>query len=67
MTLMTIKFQGSLMLEEPLKFYSTLFKKCGSNAQERVSILWKSDLTDKIKRSFFKAAVESILLNGCTT
>ena len=27
----------------------------------------KSDLTDKMKRSFFQAAVTSILLNGCTT
>ena len=28
---------------------------------------WKSDLTDKMKRSFFHAAVASILLYGCTT
>ena len=27
----------------------------------------KSDLTDKMKRSFFQAAVTSILLYGCTT
>ena len=27
----------------------------------------KSDMTDKMKRSFFLAAVESILQNGCTT
>ena len=26
-----------------------------------------SDLTDKMKRSFFQAAVTSILLYGCTT
>ena len=26
-----------------------------------LSIIWKSDLTDKIKRSFFQAAVVSIL------
>ena len=32
-----------------------------------VSIIWKSDLTDKMKRSFFQAAVVSILLYGCTT
>ena len=31
------------------------------------AIIWKSDLTDKIKRSFFQAAVVSILLYGCTT
>ena len=30
-------------------------------------IFWKSDLTDKMKRSFFQAAVTSILLYGCTT
>ena len=28
---------------------------------------WKSDLTDKMKRSLFQAAVVSILLYGCTT
>ena len=28
---------------------------------------WNSDLTDKMKRSFFQAAVVSILLYGCTT
>ena len=28
---------------------------------------WKSNLTDKMKRSFFQAAVVSILLYGCTT
>ena len=33
----------------------------------RLSTIWKSDLTDKIKRSFFQAAVVSILLYGCTT
>ena len=33
----------------------------------RLSIIWKSDLTDEMKRSFFQAAVVSILLYGCTT
>ena len=33
----------------------------------RISIIWKSDLTDKMKRSLFQAAVASILLYGCTT
>ena len=33
----------------------------------RLSIIWKSDLTDKMKYSFFQAAVVSILLYGCTT
>ena len=36
-------------------------------AINRISIIWKSDLTDKMKRSFFQAAVVSILLYGCTT
>ena len=34
---------------------------------DRLSIIWKSDLTDKMKRSFFQAAVVSILLCGCNT
>ena len=36
-------------------------------AIDRLSIIWKSDLTEKMKRSFFQAAVVSILLYGCTT
>ena len=36
-------------------------------AINRLSIIWKSDLTDKMKRSFLQAAVASILLYGCTT
>ena len=31
-----------------------------------LSIIWKLHLTDKMKRSFFQAAVASILLYGCT-
>ena len=34
---------------------------------DNLSIIWKSDLTDKMKRSFFQAAVLSILLYVCTT
>ena len=37
------------------------------SAIDKLSVIWKSDLTDKIKRSFFQAAVVSILLYGCTT
>ena len=34
---------------------------------ERLSVIWKSDLTNAIKRSFFvQSAVVSILLYGCT-
>ena len=36
-------------------------------AIDRFSIIWKSNLTDKMKRSFFQAAVVSVLLYGCTT
>ena len=36
-------------------------------AIDKISIIWKSDLTDKMKCSFFQAAVVSILLYGCTT
>ena len=36
-------------------------------AINRLSIIGKSDLTDKMKRSFFQSAVASILLYGCTT
>ena len=38
-----------------------------STAIDKLSIIWKSDLTDKMKRCFFQAAVVSILLYGCTT
>ena len=36
-------------------------------ATDRLSVIWKSDLTYKRKRSFFQVAVMSILLYGCTT
>ena len=36
-------------------------------AIDRLSIIWKSDLTNKMKRSFFQTAVTSILLYGWTT
>ena len=36
-------------------------------AIDRLPIIWKSDLTDKMKHSFFQAVVVSILLYGCTT
>ena len=34
---------------------------------DRLLVIWKSDLTDKMKRCLFQAAVVSILLYGCTT
>ena len=36
-------------------------------AIDRLSVIWKSDLTDKMKHSFFQAAVVSILLYRCTS
>ena len=36
-------------------------------AIDRLSIIWKSNLTDKMKRSFFQAVVVSVLLYRCTT
>ena len=36
-------------------------------AIDKLSIIWKSELTDKMKCSFFQAVVVSILLYGCTT
>ena len=36
-------------------------------AIDSLSVIWKLDLTDKLKRSFFHAAVVSILLYWCTT
>ena len=37
----------------------------GRTAIDSLSVIWKSDQTDKIKHSFFRAAVVSILLYGC--
>ena len=36
-------------------------------AIDKLSVIWQSDLTDKMKRSFFQAVVLSILLYECTT
>ena len=36
-------------------------------ANDNLSVIWKSDLTDEIKHSLFQTAVASILLYGCTT
>ena len=36
-------------------------------AIDKLLIIWKSDLTDKMKHSFFQPVVVSILLYGCTT
>ena len=36
------------------------------NAIDRLLVIWKSDLSDKIERCFYQAAVGLILLYGCT-
>ena len=46
------------------KDINTRLAKTGN---DRLSVIWNSDLTDKMKRSFFNAAIVSILLYGCTT
>ena len=45
---------------------NTLLAKAWT-ATGSLSVICKSDLSDKLKRSFFQAAVVSILLYGCTT
>ena len=47
------------------KDFDTRLTKAGT-AIERLSIIGKLNLTDKMKCSFFQAAVVSILLYGCT-
>ena len=59
------KYVGS-SVESTEKDIETRLTKAWT-AINRLSIIWKSDLTDKMKRSFFQAAVTSILLYGCTT
>ena len=58
-------YQGS-SVESTEKDIDTRLTKAWT-AINRLSITWKSDLTDKMKRSFLQAAVTSILLYGCTT
>ena len=53
-------------VESTVKDIETRLTKAWT-AINRLSIIWKSDLTDKMKRRFFQAAVASILLYGCTT
>ena len=36
-------------------------------AIDKLSMMWKTGIFDKIKRNFFQAAVVSIILYGCTT
>ena len=36
-------------------------------AIDRLTTIWKSDLSDKIKQNFFQTLSISVLLYGCTT
>ena len=49
------------------KKYITTWLAKGCTAIDRLSVIWKSDQTDEMKRSFFQAVIVSILLYGCTT
>ena len=62
----TSLMSSSLLLQQCPQDIDTRLTKAWT-AINRLSIIWKSDLTDKMKRSFFQAAVASILLYGCTT
>ena len=58
-------YRGS-SVSSTLKDIDTQLTKAWT-AINRLLVIWMSDLTDKMKRSFFQAAVVSILLSGCTT
>ena len=58
-------YQGSSVSSTEKDIDTRLTKAWTTN--DRLSIIWKSELTDKMKRSFSQTAVVSILLYGCTT
>ena len=58
-------YLGSSVSSTEKDIDTRLTKAC--TAIDKLSIIWKSNLTDKMKRSFFQAAVVSILLYGSTT
>ena len=60
-----LTYLGSSVPSTEKEIYTRLTKAW--TAIDRLSIIWKSDLTDKMKHSFFQVAVVSILLYGCTT
>ena len=62
----SVKWTNRIQILVDIYIYIYIYIKAWT-AIYRLSIIWKSDLTDKIKRSFFQAAVVSILLYGCTT
>ncbi len=58
-------YLGSFVSSTEKDINMRLAKAC--TTIDRLSVRWKSDLTDKIKRSFLQPPVVSILLYGCTT
>ena len=58
-------YLGSSVLSNEIDINTRLAKAW--TAIDKLSVIWKADLADKMKRSFFQAAVVSILLYGCTT
>ena len=68
---------SSLKLVDKFTYLGSSFSSTETNINTRIAktwtaidrllVIWKSVLIDKIKRSFFQAVVMSILLYGCTT
>ena len=58
-------YRGSSVLSTETDINTWLAKAW--TAINRLLVIWKSDLTNKTKCSFFQVAVMSILLYGCTT
>ena len=56
---------GSSVSSPEKDINTRLAKAC--TAIDRLSVIWKSDLIDKMKCSFFQTVVVSILLYGCPT
>ena len=72
----SITHTGSLKLVDKFTYVGSNVSSTGTDIDTRLtkawtdyrlSVIWKSDLTDKMKRSFFHAVVVLILLYGCTT
>ena len=57
-------YLGSSVSSTEIDIYTQLAKTW--EAIDRFSVIWKSDLTDKMKRSFFQAVIVSTLLYGCS-
>ena len=55
---------GSLRLVDKFTY---LGSRVSSTENGLLSMIWKSDLSDKIKRNFFQAEVVSVVLYRCTT